>query len=341
MNPVRVGVIGAGKWGMEHLETFHGLPNAELVAVADSSPERAKQAADMFGIPRWFTRHEDLCALAEVEAVSIVTPESEHLAPVLDAARAGKQMLVEKPMAANVADARAMVDAASRTGVFLMPGHICRFENRYAVVHEKLRSGELGKVVSIQARRNRTKGNRRLYERAHPVFAAGIHDVDLLLWYATSRVQRVRGYHRNVAGNATPDVFWGMLEFENGVIGNLECTWLTPDAVGIPNDDMLQVITDRGVARVDFVNCGIALWKESGFDLPDVCFAPRVRGRVEGALAAELSYFLECVATRQVPRAVTAADGLESIRVAEALVESAERGEDVVLERGANAAIRP
>jgi predicted dehydrogenase len=250
-------------------------------------------------------------------------------------------MLVEKPVAGNAADALAMIDAAHSAGVFLMPGHICRFESRYAVVQEKLRRGELGKVVSIQARRNRTRGNRHLYQRAHPVFAAGIHDIDLLLWYAGSRVLRVRGYHRNIAGNATPDVFWGMLEFENGILGNLECTWLTPDAAGIANDDLLQVIGDRGVARLDFVNCGIALWKESGFEIPDACIAPRIRGRVEGALAAELSYFIDCVAMRREPRAVTAEEGLESIRVAQALVESAERGADVLLERGADAAVRP
>jgi UDP-N-acetylglucosamine 3-dehydrogenase len=336
---VRIGVVGAGRWGAEHLETYRGLPNAELVAVADSFPGRAEQAAKTFGIPRWFTRYEDLCTLENVDAVSIVTPESDHLGPVLAAAKAGKHMLVEKPVAENAIDVQSMIDVARTAGVIFMPGHICRFEMRYALVKEKLERGELGKVVSIQARRNRTKENRRLYARAHPVFAAGIHDVDLLLWYAASHVRRVRGYHRNVAGNATPDVFWGMVEFENGILGNLECTWLTPDATGIANDDLLQVITDRGIARVDFVDCGLTLWNEAGFEIPDSCFAPRIRGRVEGALAAELSYFLSCVASGEQPRAVTAEDGLRSIRIARALVESAEQERDVVLEIAGDAVV--
>jgi predicted dehydrogenase len=336
---VRIGVIGAGRWGTEHLETYCGLPQVQLVAVADSAPGRAEDAARRFGVSHWFTQYQDLCNFEGVDAVSIVTPEANHLGPVLAAAKAGKHMLVEKPVAENSADVQIMIDAARTAGVILMPGHICRFEMRYAGVKEELERGNLGRVVSIQARRNRTKGNRRLYARAHPVFAAGIHDVDLLLWYAASRVKRVRGYHRNVSDKKTPDVFWGVVEFENGILGNLECTWLTPDAAGIANDDMLQVITDRGVARVDFVHSGFTLWAETGFQIPDSCFAPRIRGRVEGALAAELSYFVSCVASNQQPRAVTAEDGLESIRVAEALVESAEIERDVVLETMADATV--
>ena len=337
---VKVAVIGAGRWGSEHLRTYASLPNVEVVAVADNAPERAEQAAKSFGIPHWYTRYEDLCMLEEVQAVSVVTPESDHLRPVLAAAKAGKHILIEKPVAENIAEVQTMIDAAGSGGVILMPGHICLFEMRYALVKEQLEHGKLGRVVSIQARRNRTKENRRLYERAHPVFAAGIHDIDLLLWYANNPVKRVRGYHRNVMGNATPDVFWGMIEFENGLLGSLECNWLTPDAAGVANDDLLQVITDRGIARVDFVNCGFALWKENGAEIPDSCFAPRIRGRVEGALAAELAYFTSCVASGEQPQAVTAQDGLESIRVARALVESAESEQDVVLERDADTKIR-
>src|SRR5438477_7660464 len=113
---VRIGVVGAGRWGAEHLETYRGLPNAELVAVADSFPGRAEQAAKTFGIPRWFTRYEDLCTLEDVDAVSIVTPESDHLGPVLAAAKAGKHMLVEKPVAENTTDVQSMIDGAHTAG---------------------------------------------------------------------------------------------------------------------------------------------------------------------------------------------------------------------------------
>jgi predicted dehydrogenase len=129
---------------------------------------------------------------------------------------------------------------------------------------------------------------------------------------------------------------WGILEFENGVLGSVECTWLTPDAAGIPSDDLLHVITSNGVATIDFIHTGLALWKESGFEAPDVSIAPEVRGHLEGALAAELSYFTACVMSGEKPQVVTAEEALESIRIAAALVESAEKNEEISLDDDAH-----
>jgi predicted dehydrogenase len=213
-----------------------------------------------------------------------------------------------------------------------MPGHILRFETRYAMIKEKLANHELGAVVSIQARRNRTKETRQKYSRAHPVFAAAVHDIDLLLWYTDSVAKRVRGFQRNIAGHETPDVMWGIVEFASGALGSIESTWLTPDPVGIFSDDALQLITDKGIANIDLVNAGLSFWMESGFLVPDLIGAPRIRGLVEGALAAELSYFASCVMRGEKPQVITAEEAKEGIRVAVALVESAKRAQDVILE---------
>ena len=92
------------------------------------------------------------------------------------------------------------------------------------------------------------------------------------------------------------------------------------------------MVTDKGVATIDFVHTGLALWKESGFETPDVSIAPEVRGYFEGALAAELSYFTGCVLNGKRPQVVTAEEALESIRVAVALVDSAEKNVEVALD---------
>jgi len=328
---VRVGVIGVGLWGTMHVEAYQGLPHVEVVAVADADARVAERVAATHGISRWFADHRELCALQNLDAVSIVTPEAEHLGPVLAAAQAGKHILVEKPMASTVADAVAIVNTARQADVLLMPGHILRFEDRYAVVHEKLASGDLGRVVTIQARRNRTKLTRRKYARAHPVFAVAVHDIDLLLWYSGAHATRVRAWQRNITGGPTPDVFWGVVEFDNGILGILESTWLTPDAAGIPSDDVLHLITERGVASLDFSRDGLSVWTESGYTIPDVTIAPRIRGRIAGALASELSYFAACAQTRQQPQVVRGEDAVEGIRVAAALVESAEKGKEIGL----------
>src|ERR1019366_7024246 len=163
MERVKVGVIGAGLWGVNHIEAYQGLAHAEVIAVADPVPGRAKEISKTFNIPRWFENHEDLCALEEIQAVSIVTPESEHLKPVEAAAKAGKHILVEKPVAYSVAEVEEMIAAARQADVILMPGHLLRFETRYALIKEMLNHHELGSIASIQARRNRTKGNFKKY----------------------------------------------------------------------------------------------------------------------------------------------------------------------------------
>jgi predicted dehydrogenase len=331
MERIKVGVIGVGSWGVSHLEAYRGLPHAEVVAVADPAAGRAKEISKSFNIPHAFENYEQLCALKEIDAVSIVTPESEHLKPVMAAAQAGKHILVEKPMAHSVADVEKMIAAAQQAGVILMPGHLLRFETRYALIKEMLNNHELGSIASIQARRNRTKGNFKKYARAHPIFAVSVHDIDLLLWYAQDEVRRVRGYQRNVQGSDTPDLVWGIVEFTNGVLGIIETTWLTPDAAGVFSNDSLQLITDQGIARIDLVDGGLSFWLESGLNVPDTIGAPRIRGHVEGSLAAELSYFLSCVMNGENPSVVTAEEAREGIRVAVALVESASKEQDVVI----------
>lgn len=332
MSKVRVGVIGAGLWGVCHIEAYRGLPHAEILAVADSAPGRAEQIARTYNIPHWFEDYGELCALRDLDAVSIVTPESDHLKPVEVAAGAGKHILVEKPVARSISDIDLMIDAARRANVMLMPGHLLRFETRYALIKEKLVNHELGRVVTIRARRNRTKGNFRKYARVHPVFSVAVHDIDLALWYTASPVKRVRGFERKVQDKETPDVFWGIIEFENGALGVVETSWLTPDTAGIFSNDALEVITDRGLAMLDLVPGGLSFWFEGGFHVPDITAAPRIRGSVGGSLAAELSYFLACVQDGENPSVITAEEARAGIRVALALIESAEKERDVVLD---------
>lgn len=332
MRKTKVGVIGVGAWGVNHVEAYCALPHAEVIAVADSSPRLAEEVARTYNIPHWFDNYEELCALRELDAVSVVTPESEHVKPIEAAAKAGKHILVEKPIARSVSDVERMIAAARRADVILMPGHLLRFDIRYALIKEKLENHELGNVVTIQARRNRTKDNFQKYSRAHPIFSVAVHDIDLMLWYTGSKVERVRGYQRKIQQGPTPDVVWGVIEFASGALGMIETTWLTPNQVGIFSSDMLHLITDKGIASLDLVPGGLSFWFETGFNVPDTVGVPRIRGKVQGSLAAELSYFVSCVAMNEKPRVVTAEDAMEGIQIASALVASAERGHDVVPE---------
>src|SRR5262249_13363850 len=145
--------------------------------------------------------------------------EDRHLEAVLLALANGKHVFVEKPMATTVEDGQKMLDAARQAGLILMPGHVCRFEAKYATVKEQLVSGRLGKIVSVSARQNRAKGLAATYKRTHQALVCCIHDIDIMLWYTGKKVKRVRGYEVQVNEGNGPDLTWGVFEFAEGGLG--------------------------------------------------------------------------------------------------------------------------
>lgn len=331
MNPVRVGVIGVGAFGTSHVVGYQSLPYVELVAVCDANAVRAHSIAERYHIPHAYPDYQELLTSEQLDAVSICTPEDAHLAPTLAALRAGKHVLVEKPIATRLEDAQQMVDAARGTGCYLVPGHILRFETRYALVRERIAAGELGEIVSITARRNRPKFLAKTYLRTYGILEASIHDIDLLLWYTGDRVKRVRAIARNTNNYPHPDATWALLEFERGAVAYVENLWLNPDEGGIGTNDAMQVTGTRGIANIDFVNAGLSFWRESGYLAPDISHEPRVRGEMFGALKEELAYFARCVLEHRAPDVVSLDDAQHGLQVALAIIESAEKEREVML----------
>ncbi|MEX2261654.1 MAG: Gfo/Idh/MocA family oxidoreductase [Bryobacteraceae bacterium] len=332
MDKVSIGLIGCGLFGESHLQAFRAVRTAAISAVFDTDLERARRIADQFGIPKICRSLEEICALPDLQAIDVVTPEGCHLQPVTQAIASGKHVFVEKPLATNLEDCSRMIAAAEAAGRFLMVGHLLRFETKYAMLKDEVATGGLGRIVSMHARRNRLKTLLPRYGRTHPAIENSIHDIDLMLWYTGKRVERVRGYGRKATTERHPDTFWGILEFEGGAIGVVETIWLLPKAAGIILDDSFQLIGDEGVGNVCLIPGALTFWRESGAEVPDVSYDPRVAGAAKGALRDELAYFCDCVLDGEAPEVITAIEAKRAVRVALALVESAEAERDVVIE---------
>jgi UDP-N-acetylglucosamine 3-dehydrogenase len=323
MKDVRIGLAGCGSFGLMHLRAFRAVPGAEIAAVYDPDGERAARAAREYGIPRVCSSLAELCA-AGLDALDVVTTEDCHLEPTLAALRARLHVFVEKPLALDTFDCGSMIRAAREADRILMAGQILRFEPRFAALKEELAAGSLGTIVSMHARRNRLKTLLNPYGRNHPVATNGVHDIDLMLWYVGQRVRKVRGYGRRVTGGQHHDAFLGVIEFDGGALGVLEVTWLLPSA-GIAFDDTFQLIGDRGVADVTFAPAGMSIRRESGFEIPEISYSPCYRGAAHGALRDELAYFCDCVRRGRQPEVISATEAKNAVRVALALIESAER----------------
>jgi predicted dehydrogenase len=325
---LRIGLVGCGAFGESHLTAIASIPFAEVTVVTDLDADRSRRVAECYGVSRVAKDFRELCALNDVDAVSVVTTEDQHLAPVLAALENGKHVFVEKPMATRLADAQKMLAAARKTGLILMPGHILRFETKYATVKEQLDSGRLGRVLSLYTRRNRPKWQGTIYKRSPLVLETAIHDIDAMLWYTGRKVKSVRGYDVSVEPGGGADLTWAILRFEDGILGVLETMWLLPDKTPFL-DDFLQVVATSGVLNIDMLNSGLTIWRDEGAEIPDVCYEPRLRGSAYGALREELSYFALCVLEGRKPTLLTAEDGLEALRVGLAIIESARSDREV------------
>src|SRR5580692_2247209 len=124
---LRFGVIGAGSIGLEHLTSLSLWPRATAVAIAENNPARAKEAADRFKLPRSYSDYRELLEQADIDAVTIALPNHLHAPVAIEALKARKHVLLEKPMAVNAKDAAKIVDAAAKMRRTLMVAQNFRF----------------------------------------------------------------------------------------------------------------------------------------------------------------------------------------------------------------------
>jgi UDP-N-acetylglucosamine 3-dehydrogenase len=339
MKRLRVGIVGLGAFGESHIRAYTALPHVEIAAVASRSPARAAEIAARYGIPAWHGSHGDLIADDSIDAVSITTAEAEHREPAVMALRAGKHVLVEKPLASTLDDAAAIVAAARGATGILMPGHILRFDPKYAGARAAAVRGDLGRIVSISARRNRPRSLISTHSRVHPALITAIHDIDIMLWTAGTDVRRVHAIDRLADRDGGAHGLWGMLEFAHGAIGTIETSWLVPDAVGIGTDDAFQVTGLEGTAKIQLDMPAFRIWGTDGGQTPDVSYEPMLHGVVSGALRDELAHFASCALAGTPSPIITPDDAYAALAVVLALIESASTGEPVVLSAKESATI--
>src|SRR5579884_3033445 len=130
MKKVNIGLIGCGLFGESHLQAYRAVNSANIAAVYDIDHKRAVEMAREFGIPKVCDSAEELCALPDLQAVDVVTPEPLHFAPVTSALSNRKHVFVEKPFALDLEQCERMMDKARSADRILMVGHLLRFETK-------------------------------------------------------------------------------------------------------------------------------------------------------------------------------------------------------------------
>lgn len=327
MEKLKYGVIGLGWFGEMHAKVLSTLPDVELVAVCRRSLKPLKEIAKKYRVPYFYTDYRELLANKEISAVSITTHVDDHLKPTIAALRAGKNVLLEKPMAKNVRECQLIMKEVKKTDKFFMVGHICRFDPRYVIAKERIKKGEIGKIVSIYARRNiPAKRSESVLYKIGPILGDGIHDTDLMLWYTQSKIKTVYGSTLSVRKLPNPDLGWAMYRFENGAIGVIEDVWFLPEKTPYNLDARMEIIGTKGAIYIEGPGQTLAINTEKGWEQPETVYWPEFYEGRAGALKEELSYFVNCVLTGKKPTVISPEESMEAVRVVESAEKSARTG---------------
>jgi len=332
---VRWGVIGLGWFGEVHADTLASMPGIELAAVCTRRPERLREIADRYGVPRRYTDYRQLLADPEVDALSVVTHVDDHRQIAVDALRAGKHVLVEKPMAPNVRECDEILAAARDARGLFMVGHICRFDPRVVLAKQAIDEGRIGRIISMHARRNLSKTiGRQVLDKISALMGDGIHDADLMLWFSGARPLSVYAQEVHPGPNRYPDAGWAMFRLEGGAVGVVESVWHLPETTPYQIDARMEILGTEGAIYVNCGEAGLEVHDRHGPRMPDTMYWPKPFGQRFGILRAELRYFADCVSQGRPPERITPEESRAAVELMAAATQSAQTGEVVRLGEG-------
>lgn len=326
VSPVALAIIGAGRMGTLYGQLANELALTRLVALTSEHEESTEKAAQQLGIPGYANcRHEEMLARhPEIEAVVVATPEWVHVEPVLACLRAGKHVLVEKPLTVSPEDAWTLVAAGEQSGKVFSVCHSQRFNPRFALMRESVASGEIGRIQHLYARRNSLQPavNRVRGHFPLPYWLAP-HDLDMMLWTVGSVAVSVN------AVAPGKDFIIATIQFACGAVGVLETSWSTPGFAGKPLNELFTVRGDAGMVEVIGHEQGLSIYTgESSVKYPDTYHAPVIQGHTEGPYRALLRHFAGAVRGLW-PAVISAREALRVIELAYAIQRSLETGAEV------------
>lgn len=328
MADLRMGLIGMGMMGRHHARVIRETEGVQLVGVADELGDPHKVAGDLH-VSRSVAELID----RGVDAAVVAVPTTFHEAVALELAEAGVHALVEKPIAVDVAAGTRIVEAFESGGLVGAVGHIERFNPALQSLRQRIEAGELGEVYQIATRRQGPFPPR--IADVGVVKDLATHDIDLTAWLAQSRFVTVSAHTTIRSGRQYEDMVSFTGKLTNDVITSHLVNWLSP------MKERVTVVTGARGAFVADTLSGDLTFFENGTITTEWESVSAFRGVSEGsmtrfALTKREPLRLEHEAFRDAilglsNRIVTMREGLETVRVAEAVLESAFSNVAVVL----------
>jgi myo-inositol 2-dehydrogenase/D-chiro-inositol 1-dehydrogenase len=341
--PVRIGIIGSQFISTIHADALRQCNGAEVLAAASPNANHISAFAERFNLPHHFTDYRKMLEMDEIDMVVAGVPTDLHCQIAVDAAAAGKHVVMEKPLCLNLAEADRMIEACRKAGVKLMYAEELCFAPKYVRLKQLLDSGALGRPVFVKQSEKHDGPHASHFWDVNRAGGGvtmdmGCHAIEFFRWMlGRPKIKSVyahMGTHLHADKTQGDDHAILILEFENGVTAMAEESWIKPGGM----DDRAEVHGSQGVAYANLLQGNsILTYSRVGYD-----YAVEKAGSTVGwsftiyeeawnyGFPQEMAHFVDCVRNDRQPE-VAGEDGRAVLEAIFAAYESAGSGRKVEL----------
>ncbi|WP_010677010.1 Gfo/Idh/MocA family protein [Bacillus timonensis] len=322
---MKVGIISfAHPHANGYAHALKDLEGVEIVGIADTDQTRGQNAAERYQT-KYFREYEELLQ-QDLDAVIITSENSKHREHVVAAAKAGKHILCEKPIATNVEDAKEMIEVCRQNDVILQTAFPVRFNTAITRAKQIVENGELGQIFAIKGTNRGTNPGGWFIDKEQSgggaVIDHTVHVVDIMRWFMESEVREVYAEIDNtITSGPIDDCGILSIEFENDVFTTLDCSWSRNETYPTWGDVTLEIVGSEGTLKVD------AFAQKTDLYSQDEVSWNYWGDNMDFELVKD---FLNSVSTGKAP-SITGFDGLKALEVALAAYESSEKRQPVKL----------
>jgi UDP-2-acetamido-3-amino-2,3-dideoxy-glucuronate N-acetyltransferase len=319
-NDIVVGIIGCGRWGINHVKTAFSLLGDQRIIVADANSSAASKVAAISPSIKFTTNREDVLNNPAIKGLIIATPAETHFAIAHECLEHGKNVLIEKPITLKSEDAQTLIDLAKRKNLQIMVGHVLLYHPAIHVVKNYISEKKVGNLQYIYSNRLNL-GALRSEENVLWSFAP--HDISIIQYFTEAQPIKIEAHGARFLQKGIEDTTMTILEYPDNIHAHIFVSWLHPF-----KEHRLVVIGDKGMLvfedslpnnKLKFYPKGFVK-TENGFEKFEGEFEPVPFENLQ-PLTEEHKHFYECIIHNKTPLT----DGLHALEVLRILEQATKR----------------
>lgn len=323
-----VGIVGCGYWGVNYVRVFSELSGARVIAICDKEETRLKEVGQNYPEASLYQNIEEMLGSKELDAVVVSTSATTHHRIASLCLKAGKSVLIEKPVATKVSDANDLIQLSKTSGGILMVGHTFLYNSGVRKIKEYIDQASMGSIHYLYARRTNLGPIR---QDVNALWDLAPHDISIFNYLLDCVPSWVSAVGAKVLGNHRDDVGFITLGYPGGIVGNIHVSWADPNKVRelvvVGSENRIVFDDINNLERVKIYEKGITSVPEEMSSFGEFHFqirdgdiiSPRID--IKEPLKEQCKHFLECVSQKTQPL-TDGKSGLEVISVMRAIDQS-------------------